>query len=76
MGFQASRELGEGDMCLAVIRLLSPICSGSPRRGVGERCFTGVSYGRLATGARRLCASASFLDCEAGDCSSSFILRY
>ena len=36
MGFQASRELGEGDMCLAVMRLLSPIRSGSPRRGVGS----------------------------------------
>ena len=37
MGSQASRETCEGDIRLQVTRLLSPICSGSPRREVGER---------------------------------------
>ena len=37
MGSQASRETCEGDIRLRVTRLLSPICSGSPRREVRER---------------------------------------
>ena len=36
MGYQASRELGEGDMRLRVTRLLSPIRSGSPRKEIGK----------------------------------------
>ena len=43
MGSQASRETCEGDIRLQVTRLLSPICSGSPRREVGERFLRTVS---------------------------------
>ena len=41
MGFQASQELGEGDMRLRVTRLLSPIRSGSPRKEIGEHVHSG-----------------------------------
>ena len=37
MGSQVSRDTCESDIHLQCARLLSPICSGSPRREVGER---------------------------------------
>ena len=64
MGYQASRELGEGDMRLRVTRLLSPIRSGSPIGEVRERCFTYVSCEKLTTGGGEPCASVSYPDWE------------